>query len=227
METAISQKDALIKSMEAKIDNIRRQTEEEIQRQSKLREEQLEMKLNHNNQVTEYTHTLRKKEHELEELKHEHYVVTQERLNNLIKEKSQLRDTFENSILKLKEAHVKDMTSLNSELTREKDHSVQLSEELRKLRIELEDRLKQLGNDKNAIESSVHQCRKLNEMQVEENQELKRAVDEFRKENDMLNREIKLLNEECNKLRMDNDDLRNSCVKLDKIVYGKKDKKKK
>lgn len=72
METAISQKDALIKSMESKIDNIRRQTEEEIQRQSKLREEQLEMKLNHNNQVTEYTHSLRKKEHELEELKHEH-----------------------------------------------------------------------------------------------------------------------------------------------------------
>lgn len=139
-------------------------------------------------------------------------------MNNLIKEKSQLRDTFENSILKLKEAHVKDMTSLNSELTREKDHSVQLSEELRKLRVELEDRLRQLGNDKAAIESSVQQCRKLNEMQVEENQELKRSVDEFRKENDMLNREIKLLNEECNKLRMDNDDLRNSCVKLDKIV---------
>lgn len=139
-------------------------------------------------------------------------------MNNLIKEKSQLRDTFENSILKLKEAHVKDMTSLNQELSREKDHSVHLSEELRKLRIELEDRLRQLGNDKAAIESSVGQCRKLNEMQVEENQELKRAVDEFRKENDMLNREIKLLNEECNKLRMDNDDLRNSCVKLDKIV---------
>jgi len=129
-----------------------------------------------------------------------------------------LRDTFENSILKLKEAHVKDMTSLNEELTREKDHSVQLSEELRKLRIELEDRLRCLGNDKAAIESSVSQCRKLNHMQVEENHELKKAVDEFRKENDMLNREIKLLNEECNKLRMDNDDLRNSCVKLDKIV---------
>jgi len=72
MDTAISQKDALIKSMESKIDNIRRQTEDEIQRQSKLREEQLEIKLNHNNAVTELTHNLRKKDHELEELKHEH-----------------------------------------------------------------------------------------------------------------------------------------------------------
>jgi len=64
----------------------------------------------------------------------------------------------------------------------------------------------------------VAQCRKLNELQVDENQEVKRAVEEFRRENDMLNKEIKMLNDECNKLRMDNDDLRNSCIKLDKIV---------
>jgi len=67
----------------------------------------------------------------------------------------------------------------------------------------------------------------LNELQVDENQAVKKAVEEFRKENDMLNKEIKMLNDECNKLRMDNDDLRNSCIKLDKVVYGKTNQKKK
>jgi len=218
METAISQKDSMIKNMESKIDTLRKQVEDEITKQSALREEHLNMKLSHNNNVTDVTHQLRKKEHELEELKHEHFVITQEKLNSLVKEKSELRDTFEGSILKLKDAHVRDMTNLNGELSEEKDHSIQLTDELRKLRLEYEDRLNQMQKDRTALAESVAQCRKLNELQVEENQELKRAVDEFRKENNMLNKEIKLLNEECNKLRMDNDDLRNSCIKLDKIV---------
>lgn len=218
METAIIQKDSLIKSMESKIDALRRQTEDEISKQSQLREEHLSMKLGHNNSVTEITHNLRKKDHELDELKHQHYVITQERLNHLVKEKSDLRDTFEGSIMKLKDAHIKDMTNLNSELGKEKDHSMTLNEELRQLRQEYEDRLHNLQNDRSALGESVSQCRKLNELQVEENHEIKHAVDEFRKENDMLNKEIKMLNDECNKLRMDNDDLRNSCIKLDKIV---------
>jgi len=68
----VTQKDSLIKSMESKIDSLRRQTEEEISKQSQLREEHLSMKLNHNNAITELTHNLRKKDHELDELKHQH-----------------------------------------------------------------------------------------------------------------------------------------------------------
>lgn len=134
METAVSQKDSLIKSMENKIDSLRRQTEEEVVKQSQLREEHLGMKLAHNNSITELTHNLRKKDHELDELKNQHYVVTQERLNNLIKEKSDLRDTFENSILKLKDAHLKDMDNLNGEFSKERQHSMELQDELRRLR---------------------------------------------------------------------------------------------
>lgn len=62
--------------------------------------------------------------------------MTQERLNNLVKEKSDLRDTFESSILKLKDAHMKDMASLNDEFNREKQHSIELNEELRKLKLD-------------------------------------------------------------------------------------------
>lgn len=72
METAIGQKDSLIQSMESKIDTLRKQAEEEITKQSALREEHLSMKLAHNNSITEITHNLRKKDHELDELKHQH-----------------------------------------------------------------------------------------------------------------------------------------------------------
>jgi len=144
--------------------------------------------------------------------------VTQERLNHLVKEKSDLRDTFESSILKLKDAHVKDMHSLGQEFAQERSHTSQLAEEYSRLRMEFEDKLTRLFEDRGALESSVQQCKKLNELQVDENYNLKSQVEEFTKENQMLGKEIKLMHDECTRLRMDNDDLRNSCIKLDKLV---------
>jgi len=72
METSIQQKDSLIGSFEDKIANLRKQTEQEISKQSALREEHLNMKLTHNNMVTELTHNLRRAAQDLDELKHQH-----------------------------------------------------------------------------------------------------------------------------------------------------------
>jgi len=72
METALTQKDNHIRNLEQKIDTLRKQIDEEVSKQSKLREEHLSLKLNQNNATTELTHELRKKDHELDELKHQH-----------------------------------------------------------------------------------------------------------------------------------------------------------
>lgn len=82
--------------------------DEEVSKYARIREENMNLKLHNANELSDYKNTLRAKEIELEELKHQHFVVTQERLNGLSNEKNELRDTFEESIRKLRHAHEQD-----------------------------------------------------------------------------------------------------------------------
>lgn len=61
----------------------------------------------------------------------------------------------------------------------------------------------------------------MNDIQIEENNKLKTDLNAKRKENELLCKELSIYDEEGNKLRNDNDDLRNSIIKLDKLVYGR------
>jgi len=72
METEISSKDSQIRSMEEKISLLKRQSDEEEGRYNTVREEHMHSKLENNNVLTDLTHTLRKKEQDLGDLKHQH-----------------------------------------------------------------------------------------------------------------------------------------------------------
>lgn len=100
-----------------------------MHKQARLRDELLSVKLDQNNIESDLMHQQRTKEHELEELKHQHFVVAQDRLNELIKEKTILRETFENSIIRLKDAHLRDMDDYNQRFNIEKQQFYQINDE--------------------------------------------------------------------------------------------------
>jgi len=81
----------------------------------------MNIKLRNSNELSEQKHLLRNKENELEELKHKHFVVTQERINELVKEKSDLRDTFEESLRKLRNAHDQDVVEKKERIATQKN----------------------------------------------------------------------------------------------------------
>lgn len=81
----------------------------------------MNLKLHNSNESSDMKQSLRHKEAELEELKHKHFVVTQERINELVREKSDLRDTFEESIRKLKNAHDQDVVEKKEKINIQKN----------------------------------------------------------------------------------------------------------
>eukprot|EP00341_Mesodinium_pulex_P003378 CAMPEP_0116939358 /NCGR_PEP_ID=MMETSP0467-20121206/32686_1 /TAXON_ID=283647 /ORGANISM="Mesodinium pulex, Strain SPMC105" /LENGTH=83 /DNA_ID=CAMNT_0004621617 /DNA_START=470 /DNA_END=721 /DNA_ORIENTATION=- len=83
----------------------------------------MSLKLHNSNEISEHKNSLRLKESELEELKHKHFVVTQERINELVKEKSDLRDTFEESIRKLRNAHDQDVVEKKDAINQQKNQT--------------------------------------------------------------------------------------------------------
>lgn len=60
--------------------------------------------------------------------------------------------------------------------------------------------------------------RRLNDLQIEDNNRLKTDLTSLKKENDMYCKEIAVLENESSRLRSDNDDLRGNIIKLDKLV---------
>jgi len=74
-----------------------------------MREEFMNAKLKNTHDVSELKEKLKQVGGELEDLKHNHFVLAQERIDNLVKEKADLRHSLEESILKLKSAHDQDV----------------------------------------------------------------------------------------------------------------------
>jgi len=206
--------------MENKYKNLRVTYEEELNKYSKMREDIMGMKLNNSNEISELRHSLRQKEGELEELKHKHYVITQEKINELIKEKTDLRDTFEESIRKLRNAHDQDVVELKDKISQQKNITYDILEDIRKTRVENDERLNELVKEIETLQEALKSGRRLNDLHIEDNSRLKTELNGLKKENDMLCKEIAMLESESNKLRVDNDELRHNLIKLDKLVYG-------
>lgn len=104
----------------------------------------MQLKLHNSNELGEYKNALRTKESELEELKHKHFVVTQERINELVREKSDLRDTFEESIRKLRTAHDQDVVEKKELISNQKNVTYDMLEDIRRLRVECDQRVNEL-----------------------------------------------------------------------------------
>lgn len=92
--------------------------EEEASRQNNLREEHLAAKLQANSDVTDSKNELRRKIAELDELKHQHFVVQSEHINRLNQEKDTLKRSFDDSLERLKDAHQRDVNDLKNEIDR-------------------------------------------------------------------------------------------------------------
>lgn len=67
-------------------------------------------KLKNTHDVSNLKDKLKGVEIELEDLKHNHFVTAQERIDNLVKEKADLRNNLEESIIKLRSAHDQDVS---------------------------------------------------------------------------------------------------------------------
>jgi len=79
-----------------------------------MREEFMSYKLKNTHESSENKNKLKLVENELEELKHNHFVLAQERIDNLVKEKANLRNSLEESIVKLRSAHDQDVSEKSS-----------------------------------------------------------------------------------------------------------------
>lgn len=88
-----------------------------------MREEALAAKLSSNAELNEKMGELKKAQAALEDLKHQHYVVTAEQIQKLSKEKAELKENFDVSIDRLKEAHSKDVGELQTEIQRQRERA--------------------------------------------------------------------------------------------------------
>lgn len=166
----------------------------------------------------EYQTQLKQTETELEELKHKHFVTTQDQLSTLMEEKSEIKEAFDNAIKKLKNAHDQDVMERKDQIAMQKNMTYDLLEEIRELRTKAESQVESLSAEINNLRKAVDSGRKLNEMQVEDNARLRDELMRFKNENMLLSRETSMLENDSSKLRNQNDSLRKSIINLDKIV---------
>jgi len=152
----------------------------------------MNIKLNNSNELSEHKHLLNNKESELEELKHKHFVVTQERINELVREKSELRDTFEDSLRKLRNAHDQDVIEKKERISSQKNLTYDSVEEIRKLRLESESRMQEITSEIYTLQDTLKSGRRLNDLQIEDNNRLKIELNALKKENDMLCKEVSI-----------------------------------
>jgi len=152
----------------------------------------MNIKLNNSNELSEHKHLLNNKESELEELKHKHFVVTQERINELVREKSELRDTFEDSLRKLRNAHDQDVIEKKERISSQKNLTYDSVEEIRKMRLESESRMQEITSEIYTLQDTLKSGRRLNDLQIEDNNRLKIELNALKKENDMLCKEVSI-----------------------------------
>jgi hypothetical protein len=69
----------------------------------------------------------------LDDLKHQHFVIQADQLHQLQRDKSDLKDTFDHSIFKLREQHSRDITELRDENRRNKELNFELEREISKI----------------------------------------------------------------------------------------------
>lgn len=86
--------------------------------------------------------------------------------------------------------------------------------------MESESKINEIATELEKLQDLLKSGRRLNDLQIEDNNRLKQELSGLKKENDMLCKEIAILENESSKLRNDNDNLRGNIIKLDKIVYG-------
>lgn len=159
MDISLKNKDGIISTLEDKYKSLRDNYEKELEKYSKLREESMSTKIKNNNQNSNIQNEIKKKDQELEELKHKHFVVTQERINELLKEKSDLRDTFEDSIRKLRNAHERDTDEMKKKIKETKEESYNLLENIRQHKMEHEKKIDELQREINSHKESLNNGR--------------------------------------------------------------------
>jgi len=73
------------------------------------------------NELTPIQTLLKQGESELDELKHKHFVTTQDQLSNLMTEKEDIKESFEAAIKKLKNAHDQDVMERKDQIAIQKN----------------------------------------------------------------------------------------------------------
>lgn len=129
-----------------------------------------------------------------------------------------MKENFDTSIERLKEAHSKDVGELQSEIQRQRERAYESDRRNRSLEGEFDEKMKLAGDDMENMRESIRNNRRLHELQIDENKRMGRALEEYKKENAILTKEISILDAETNRLRQDNDDLRSSVIRLDRLV---------
>jgi len=102
--------------LESKYNEIKQIYENQLKKLAQNQEENHDLRLRQKNEIVDYQSQLKQCEDELEELKHRHFVTTQDHLSNLLLEKSQLKEAFEGAIKKLKNAHDQDVIELKDQI---------------------------------------------------------------------------------------------------------------
>lgn len=95
-------------------------------------------KLKNSHEISELKEKVKHINDQLEELKHNHFVLAQERIDNLVKEKADLRHNLEESILKLRSAHDQDVSEKSYLINDKKELVHKNLEEIRIHKMEAE-----------------------------------------------------------------------------------------
>jgi hypothetical protein len=119
-------------------------------------------------------------------LKHQNLVIKEE----IRRDKIELINNFDLSVVKLKERHNMEIIELKEEIKRINDVLFELENEILRIKKEYEIKLDASRRDSEALHESLISGRKLNELQLEENSRLNTTLKVYKKDNDVLNKEV-------------------------------------
>lgn len=138
-----------------------------------MREEYMNTKLKNTHEVSNLKDHLKGINLELEDLKHNHFVLAQERIDNLVKEKADLRSNLEESIVKLRSAHDQDVSEKAYLIKNQKEHVHKHLEAIRIHKMEAEYKLSEQLRELNSMQDALRSGKRLNDLQIEDNNRLK------------------------------------------------------
>lgn len=150
-----------------------------------MREEYMNTKLKNTHEVSNLKDHLKGINLELEDLKHNHFVLAQERIDNLVKEKADLRSNLEESIVKLRSAHDQDVSEKAYLIKNQKEHVHKHLEAIRIHKMEAEYKLSEQLRELNSMQDALRSGKRLNDLQIEDNNRLKKELNDLKKENEI------------------------------------------
>ena len=217
----LQKKDALVEESHHRIQNLKREIEEEERKAERIREENILMQKNHSVRVSELQNQIEASQGRLDQIKREHEEAVRNQIRQQDEEKKALREDYERLIEQVRKEYQATREELKDILNDRNNQVDQAKNKLNDLKKYYADEMETLKKEVDYLQESIQTSKKLNEKQNQEFEIARKTNKNLQKENYSLQKEISNLEKQASKYEGENEDLRNKIMRLDKLVYGK------